>query len=209
MLQRRNVVLFVFALALLALALPPGLSNAQADNVDVYGRQLPKDAAPYKMQVMTELCNAARKEITLASAVSVYQRICDQNGFDKFGDSLVVLDENLNLQPAAAEKWEPSKDGLTWTFHLRPGQVWSDGTPLTANDYVETYRFMVDPKNAYDFVWMWQGTIKNWSEAVAGDVKPEEVGVTAADDNTVVITTDGPRPYLPGTTYFWPPMHAK
>ncbi|MEZ4672150.1 MAG: ABC transporter substrate-binding protein [Anaerolineae bacterium] len=80
---------------------------------------------------------------------------------------------------------------------------------MTANDYVASYRFMVDPANAYDFVWMWQGTIKNWSEAVAGEVKPEEIGMSAADDNTLVIETNGPRPYLPGTVYFWAPMQAK
>lgn len=48
---------------------------------------------------------------------------------------------------------------------------------------------MVDPANAYDFVWMWQkgsaGTIKNWDQAVAGEVKPEEIGMTAKDDNTL------------------------
>src|SRR5204863_9680964 len=107
MFRRHNVVLFVLVLALLALAVPPGISSAQADNVDVYGRTLPKDAAPYHQQIWTELCNAARKETSLSSAVTVYTRICDQDGFDKFGDSLVVLDENLDLKPAAADSWEP------------------------------------------------------------------------------------------------------
>jgi ABC-type transport system substrate-binding protein len=182
--------------------------NAQDDNVDVFGRPLPADAAPYEMQIWTELCNATRTEITLSSAVSVYQRICDQNGFDKFGDALVDLDENLNIQPAAAESWEASEDGLTWTFHLRPGQVWSDGTPLTANDWVATYRFMVDPANAYDFVWMWQGVIAGWDEAVAGEIPPEEIGMRAVDDLTLEVTTQAPFPPLPGTLYFWPPMQA-
>jgi peptide/nickel transport system substrate-binding protein/oligopeptide transport system substrate-binding protein len=195
-------------LALLLLTLVPAVS-AQDDNKDVYGRALPADAAPYKDQTWRELCNASRKEVSLASAVSVYARICDQNGFDKFGDSLVNLDENLNIVPGAAEKWEVSSDGLTWTFHLRPGQVWSDGTPLTANDYVATYQFMVDPKNAYDFVWMWQGVIKGWNEAVAGEIKPEEIGMKAVDDNTLSVTTEAPFPPLPGTLYFWPPMQAK
>ena len=99
------------------------------------------------------LCESTEKQVSFSSVVSVYARIC---GSDQFGDSLVNLDENLNIIPGAAEKWEASADGLSWTFHLRPGQVWSDGTPLTANDYVASYRFMVDPKNAYDFVWMWQ-----------------------------------------------------
>lgn len=203
---RRFVVPGLLLMALLVLAIVP--LYAQDDNVDVYGRTLPEDAAPYEMQIMQELCNSTRTEITLASAVSVYQRICDQNGFDKFGDSLVVLDENLNLIPGAAESWEVAEDGITWTFRLRPDQVWSDGTPLTANDYVATYRFMVDPDNAYDFVWMWQGVIAGWSEAVAGDIPPEEIGVSAPDDLTFQVVTAAPFPPLPGTLFFWAPLQA-
>ncbi|MCC6801409.1 MAG: peptide ABC transporter substrate-binding protein [Anaerolineae bacterium] len=143
------------------------------------------------------------------AAVTVYQRICQPGTSDLFGDSLVNLDENLGLIPAAAESWEPSEDGLTWYFHLRPGQVWSDGTPLTANDWVVTWRWMATPENAYDFVWMWQGIILNWSEAVAGEVPPEEIGLEAVDDDTLAITTVAPAPYLPATMYFWPPLQAK
>ena len=206
MYRKLSVVLIALSAMLILAAVGLPLAGAQDANKDVYGRALPDNAAPYDQQIYRELCSATDKAQSFSSVITVYARIC---GSDMFGDSLVNLDENLNLIPGAAEKWEASADGLSWSFHLRAGQVWSDGTPLTANDYVASYRFMVDPKNAYDFVWMWQGTIKNWSEAVAGDVTPDQVGVTAADDNTVVITTDGPRPYLPGTTYFWPPMQAK
>ena len=92
----------VFALLVLALAASVPILSAQ-DNVDVYGRALPDDAAPYELQVWTALCNSSRTELSLASAVTVYSRVCDQASFDKFGDSLVVLDENLNTIPAAAE----------------------------------------------------------------------------------------------------------
>lgn len=209
MYRKLSVLLICMSVVMLLAAVALPMVAAQ-DNVDVYGRALPDDAAPYAQQIWQQLCDSTRQETSLSSVVSVYQRICgDTNLFDLFGDSLLNLDENLNLIPGAAESWEASADGLSWTFHLRPGQVWSDGTPLTANDYVASYRFMVDPANAYDFVWMWQGIIKNWSEAVAGEVKPEEIGMTAVDDNTLVIETNGPRPYLPGTVYFWAPMQAK
>lgn len=209
MYRKLSAVLIALSAMLMLATVGLPLAGAQDANKDVYGRDLPANAAPYDQQIMAGICESTNKEISLSSVVSVYARICSSFGiFDKFGDSLVSLDENLNLIPGAAEKWEVSADGLSWSFHLRPGQVWSDGTPLTANDYVASYRFMVDPANAYDFVWMWQGTIKNWSEAVAGEVKPEEIGVTAADDNTLVIATNGPRPYLPGTVYFWPPLQA-
>ncbi|MBC7810280.1 MAG: peptide ABC transporter substrate-binding protein, partial [Burkholderiales bacterium] len=209
MFRRRTTLFFVFCiLALTLVPLTISIVGAQDDNVDVYGRPLPEDAAPYEMQTWQNLCNSARTETSLASAVSVYQRICDQNAFDKFGDSLVQLDENLNLTPAAAESWESSEDGLTWTFHLRAGQMWNDGTPLTANDYVATYRYMAEPDHAYDFVWMWNGIIAGWDEAVAGEISTDEIGVAAPDDLTFTVTTAVPFPPLPGTMYFWPPLQA-
>ena len=109
--MQRKYFLLVFSIVLLTLGMSIVFISAQTDNVDVFGRTLPEDAAPYEMQVWRNLCNSARTEVSFASAVSVYSRICDQNGFDKFGDSLVTLDNNLNTIPAAAESWEVSEDG--------------------------------------------------------------------------------------------------
>ena len=204
---RRNTIV-ILSLVLFVLSLAVSSLSAQEDNVDVYGRPLPEDAAPYEMQIWQEMCRTDATQTNFMAAVTVYQRICQPGTSDLFSDSLVNLDENLGLIPAAAESWEPSEDGLTWFFHLRPGQVWSDGTPLTANDWVATWRWMADPANAYDFVWMWQGVIAGWSEAVAGEIPPEEIGLEAIDDSTLAITTVGPAPYLPATMFFWPPLQA-
>jgi peptide/nickel transport system substrate-binding protein/oligopeptide transport system substrate-binding protein len=182
--------------------------HAQSDNTDIYGRPLPEDAAPYEMQVWTEMCRSDSTQISFMAATTVYQRICQPGTSDLFADSLVNLDENLELIPAAAESWSVSEDGLTWTFNIRAGQVWSDGTPLTANDWVATYQWMSDPANAYDFVWMWQGIIKNWSAAVEGSVTPDQIGMVAVDDLTLAVTSEGPAPYLPATLFFWPPLQA-
>jgi len=209
MYRKLSVSLLMLSALIATLTMLVPFVGAQDANKDVYGRDLPEDAAPYEMQTWSALCDSTRTETSTSSVVTVYQRICGDTNFnDLLGDPLVNLDENLNLIPGAAESWEPTEDGLAWIFHLRPDQVWSDGTPLTANDYVASYRFMVDPANAYDFVWMWQGTIKGWSEAVSGDIKPEEIGMEAVDDLTLKVSTDGARPYLPGTLYFWPPMQA-
>ena len=210
----RKFLTFLLVLSFVALAVLPLTSpvNAQADNVDVYGRTLPKDAAPYSQQIWTVLCSATRKETTLSAAVSVYDRVCgDTAGIDiqALGDALVNRDENENLIPGAADTWEPSADGLTWTFHLHPGQVWSDGTPLTANDYVATFQYMADPKHAYDFAWLWNGVIKNWDQIVAGEVPPDQLGMKAVDDLTLAVTTQTPFPPLPGMFYFWAPLQAK
>lgn len=202
--MKRLAALLVFALAIVVLV-PVLAAVAQDANVDIYGRPLPEDAAPYEMQVYQELCDAAATKITFSAVESVYQRLC---GADMFGDPLVNLDENLNIIPGAAESWDVSEDGLTWSFHLRPGQMWSDGTPLTANDYVASYRYMVDPDHAYDFVWMWNGIVAGWDEAAAGDISPDEIGVGAPDDLTFTVTTTGPYGFVPSMFYFWAPLQA-
>jgi ABC-type oligopeptide transport system substrate-binding subunit len=204
----RIKTLVIVAFVAVALSLMLGTSIAQEDNVDVYGRTLPADAAPYEMQVWRELCNAERTEISLSSVVSVYQRICDLFALDQYSDRLVQLDQNMQLFPGAATDWEPTEDGLGWIFHLRGDQVWSDGTPVTAMDWVRSFQFMADPANAYDFVWMWLGVIDGWDEAVAGEIPVDEIGVIAQDDNTLLVRTQNPFPPLPATMTYWPPMQA-
>ncbi|MEP7290846.1 MAG: peptide ABC transporter substrate-binding protein [Chloroflexota bacterium] len=193
-------------LAAVLLVLIPALA-AQNSSVDIYGRPLPADAAPYEMQVWQVLCDASRTEIGLMSVVTVTRRICDLNGADKLSDSLVTLDENLNLVPAAAESWEILEDGLTWRFHLRPAQVWSDGTPLTATDYLATFRYMVNPATDYDSVSLWSGVIGGWDEASAGTIPPDQIGVTAVDDLTLDITTVAPVSGFPAL-HFVAPLQA-
>ena len=200
---KRRLLLLV-ALTALVLSIVP-LVSAQ-DNVDVYGRELPADAAPYDQQVYTVLCNVTNVQTSFSAMATVYQRICLA---DEFSDPLVDLDNNLQLIPAAAESWEPSEDGLTWTFHLKPGQVWSDGTPLTANDYVVSYQLGATPETGYDFTWMFAGIIKNYQAIVAGELPPEELGMVAVDDLTLEVTTEFPFPPLPNMLVFWPPMQAK
>lgn len=198
--KTRIALVLVLLLALTSLA---PFASAQEDNVDIYGRELPEDAAPYEDQVLRIMCDATAAQRTFSAMVAVYARLCLS---DLFSDSLVVLDNDLNLVPAAAESWEPSEDGLTWTFNLRPGQVWSDGTPLTAYDYEASYQFTASPDAAYDFTWMWSGIIENYAEVVAGELPPEELGVVAVDDLTLQVTTEFPFPPLPNTLFFWPPL---
>jgi len=91
--------MYVFVFAVVFLVLVPALA-AQDANVDVYGRPLPADAAPYNMQTWQTLCDSTAKQITFSAVESVYQRLC---GADMFGDALVNLDQNLNLIPASAQ----------------------------------------------------------------------------------------------------------
>ena len=163
---------------------------------------LPEDAA--EEQVMRMPCNNSTNQTTFDFAVAVYQRYCG-NALDLlFSEPLTTFDKEFNVLPVTAESWSVAEDGITWTFKLRPGIMWSDGTPLTAYDYEATYRFTASPEHAWDFAWFYNGIIKNWDKAVAGEVPVEEIGMKAIDDLTLEITTETAFPPLPGVmTYAW------
>ena len=63
---------------------------------------------------------------------------------------LLSVDKNQNIVAGLAETWETSEDGLTWTFHLRPDLKWSDGSDLTAEDFVYSWKRLADPALKYD-----------------------------------------------------------
>jgi peptide/nickel transport system substrate-binding protein/oligopeptide transport system substrate-binding protein len=118
---------------------------------------------------------------------------------------LVRINKNFEILPAGAEKWEVSSDGKTWTFHLDKNLKWSDGNPVTANDYVTTFQYQADPKHAWDFAWFWSDLV-NWDKAVKGDVPTKDIGVTAKDDYTLQFTTIDPSPYFPSKALYARPL---
>ncbi|WP_251860959.1 peptide ABC transporter substrate-binding protein [Clostridium sp. Marseille-Q2269] len=104
------------------------------------------------------------------------------------------------VKPAGAEKWDVSKDGLKWTFHLRDYE-WSDGKKVTAKDYEYGIKRTLDPKTASQYAYL-LSPIKNANEYNGGKAKAEDVGVKALDDKTLEITLKGPCAYFLKTTYF-------
>jgi ABC-type oligopeptide transport system substrate-binding subunit len=119
---------------------------------------------------------------------------------------LTAFDNNYQLQPMGAKSWEQSKDGLTWTFHLQDNLLWSDGTPLTAEDYV--FALQRAAKEGYDFNWYWQlaGGIKGWSDVTDKHADPSTLAIKAVDDKTLEVTTDTPKSYFPGVASLWYPV---
>lgn len=107
-------------------------------------------------------------------------------------DSL-VRSKGADIAPAAAEKWEISDDGKTYTFHLRDAK-WSDGKPVTGQDFVDAFvrMFTTSPASSiYD-------AIQNGAELRGKKVDASTLGVKAPDDKTVVFTLTGPTPYFLG-----------
>ncbi|HSJ52915.1 MAG TPA: ABC transporter substrate-binding protein, partial [Anaerolineae bacterium] len=168
----------------------PTAAPEAAKVVNRAGVELPPDAAPLDQQVM----RYAESEATwLTWDASVY----DENVGDMYAwpDSCVRPDEFYEPEPNACTSWEVSDDGLTWTFHLQEDKVWSDGTPVTADDWVFTLQRYA--RAEYDFEWFYSmAGIVNWGGVVSGDVPPEELGVKTVDDYTFTITTERPAPYL-------------
>ena len=109
-------------------------------------------------------------------------------------DCLLNVDKDNKIVAGQAEKWETSSDGLTWTFHLHKGLKWSDGSALTANDFVYSWKRMVDPKTAAPYAETVLGMVKGYNEASKGNL--DALGVSAPDDNTFVVKLSNPCAYF-------------
>lgn len=125
---------------------------------------------------------------------TVYSR---QSGESLVQEPIMSLNADGSVSGAAAQSWSVSSDKLTWTFKLRHLK-WSNGQPLTANDFVYGFQHAADPKTAYDFGWFWGGVvqIKNWNDVAAGKLKVDQLGVSAPDPYTLKVTTATPCPFL-------------
>ena len=97
--------------------------------------------------------------------------------------------------PGAAESWTISPDGKVYTFKLRADGKWSDGTPVTADDFVFSWRRAVDPATASEYAYM-LAPVVNAEDITAGKKKLEELGVKAIDANTLEVTLNASTPYF-------------
>ncbi|UTH14449.1 peptide ABC transporter substrate-binding protein [Macrococcus equipercicus] len=123
----------------------------------------------------------------------------DQVSFDVFNqtlEGLYTLDKNDKAVPGVAEgDPEKSKDGKTWTIKLRDDAKWSNGDPVTANDFVYAWRRTLNPKTGAEYAYI-MSDIKNATAVNEGKMKPEELGVKAVDDHTLEIQLETNVPYF-------------
>lgn len=104
--------------------------------------------------------------------------------------------ENIPVPAMAEGEPEVSEDGLTYTFKLRDAN-WSNGTPVTAKDFVFSWRRAIDPETGSSYgPYMMQGLIKNATQISMGEMAKEELGVEAVDDKTLKVTLERPVPYF-------------
>ena len=108
-------------------------------------------------------------------------------------EGLVSVSPQGEIQPRLALKWE-NKDNLIWTFHLRPGITWSDGSAITAQDIVWSWQRLVTPTTASPYA-SYPGNmhIVNARDISEGKQPPETLGVKALDDTTLQVTLNQPN----------------
>ncbi|MFA9594560.1 oligopeptide ABC transporter substrate-binding protein OppA [Citrobacter telavivensis] len=111
-------------------------------------------------------------------------------------EGLIISDVDGKPSPGVAEKWE-NKDFKVWTFHLRKDAKWSDGSPVTAHDFVYSWQRLANPNTASPYAsYLQYGHIVNIDDIVAGKKPPTDLGVKAIDDNTFEVTLSEPVPYF-------------
>lgn len=120
-----------------------------------------------------------------------YNLVIELNILNDLFDGLVIADAKGDPVPGAAESWDVSADGTVYTFHLRPDLKWSDGTPLTADDFVAGWRRAIDPKTGAQLVDL-AYTVKNARAIAAGEKPPSELGIRALDARSVEVTLEAP-----------------
>jgi len=110
-------------------------------------------------------------------------------------EGLVVTGKNGKTAPGVAQSWDISSDRLTYVFHLRTDAKWSNGEPVTAQDFVFSFKRSVDPKVASPYADI-HDPIVNAAAIIAGKTEPDSLGVQALDDHTLQIRLEQPTPFF-------------
>ncbi len=128
---------------------------------------------------------------------------------DTFFEGLVAQDPQLNIVPGVAERWDVSADGLVYTFHLRANAQWSNGEPVTADDFVQSYQRMLTPALGAQYAYMlWRvAGAEDYSRGKISDFT--RTGFKALDPRTLQLTLRQPTPYFLHALGFYPwfPVH--
>lgn len=123
--------------------------------------------------------------------------ISNMSGYGSTGnifESLYRLGKNGSITPGLAKSTKVSKDGKTYTFTIRNAK-WSDGSKITAQDFVYSWKRTVTPATKSQYAYLFSG-VKNADEIVAGKKSPSTLGVKAQGEHTFIVTLDKPITYF-------------
>ncbi|MCK6263769.1 ABC transporter substrate-binding protein [Vibrio sp. ZSDE26] len=124
------------------------------------------------------------------------QGVAESNVIRDVLEGLVIQDRFGNIKPGVASHWS-TEDNKTYTFYLRPDAKWSNGTPITAADFVFSFQRLVAPQTASPYAWFLElATVRNAKAIIAGEKAPNQLGVTALDERTLRIELDEATPHF-------------
>lgn len=158
--------------------------------------EVPAGAVLAKKQVLVRHIKDEPASLDPAKAVGLPEIQVIRDLFE----GLVNQNEKGELVPGVATKWQ-SNDNRIWTFTLRNDAKWSDGTPVTAQDFVYSWQRLVDPQTTSPFAWFAAlAGISNAQNIIDGKATPDKLGVTAVDAHTLRVQLDQPLPWFANLT---------
>ncbi len=142
---------------------------------------------------------ATKQELSLSATAPLSTiDLAQATGYGQTGnvyESFWRLGKNGKPIAGLASKAAKSSDGLTWTISIRKDAKWSDGSAITAKDFVYSWQRTIDPKTKSPYSYLFSG-IKNADAINKGNAKPDTLGIKALDTHTVQITLDKPIAYF-------------
>ena len=180
-------IISIIALTFSLTACGGGTKDSKAEGNNESVEDTSTSGRPLKVQIDAEVASMDPQIATDGISFEVLAAVTE---------GLYSLSDDGSAVEAIADKVEKSEDGLTYTVTLKDTK-WSNGTPVTAKDFVFAWRRLVDPATAseYSFIAGIAG-IKNADAIVNGEMTPDQLGITAKDDKTLVIELDTPVPFF-------------
>ncbi len=187
----------IFQYSVISLAVALGLTACGGGSNDKAAQNGSQSAAPAGKAAADKqgitINNGAEPESLDPNKVS---GVPESNVLRQMLIGLTNTDPDGKTIPGMAEKWE-SADGKVWTFHLRDAK-WSNGDPVTADDFVYSFRRLLDPKTASPYAsYLADAKVLNAQDVVDGKKSPDSIGVKAVDAKTLEITLTESEPYFP------------
>ena len=153
-----------------------------------------EDGSSVVVQIDADL-NTMDHQIATDASSFIMQTMCFSG--------LTSLDENGQPVSELAKSWDVSEDGKTYTFHLDENAQWSDGTPVTADDFVFAWQRLDDPETASEYAFILDTIhVKNAAEVNAGEMDVSELGVRAIDEHTFEVQLELPCEFMLGLLAF-------
>lgn len=175
--------------AALLLALGPTFAVAESSHVAAGDMLAPADQQTFVSRELDEFPSIDPNLIQDVSGNDVARQLFE---------GLMNQDDKGNLVPGVATGFDISADKMTYTFHLRDNAKWSDGSPVTANDFVYSWQRAADPATASEYAWyMSLMGVANVDDVIDGKQPPSALAVSAPDASTFVVTLSQPLPYFP------------